>query len=241
MRLPPPPAWMSGLPPLHQTASRIQPSLAASRWVGGKPIFSIDARRMRILGIRGRCWQCGHPLAPPGHVVVVEGDDNDRYGGLHTQAFGPLHRSCALYACGGACPFLRYRTARGRRTGHSPRGTASIQSFAGHGVFFPPSPIPFMCFGYWGATETIPLTNHACIADLYERAVIADAAANFTTTPRLYWTDAPDDARRLRVDWLAEKEKLQAWARKSVVAIEHSTYRGHALTPVAPPELGFTR
>jgi len=183
---------------------------------------------MRVLAVRQHCWQCGYLIAGPVYVISTEQDNNHLYGDLYTQAFGPLHRSCALYAAL-ACPFLRYPKSRRRIGDRSPRGTASIQGFNHCGAFFPPSPITFMCFGYFSATETIPLTDHARIAELYEKAVSVDAATGFTRTPRLSWTDSADDVRRLTDAWSEEKQKLQAWARTSVVTIDGRTYRGHAL------------
>ncbi|WP_156744822.1 hypothetical protein [Mycobacterium sp. 852014-52450_SCH5900713] len=222
---------MADLPALHHQRAKAfhgLPSHAASHWVDGKPIFSVDARKVRILAIRGRCWLCGYPLASPGYVVSTETDRNDLYGHLFSQAFGPAHHSCVLYSAA-ACPFLRYRKSRRRITAHSPRGTATIKGFNRFGVFFPPSPIAFMVFGYWTATETIPLTNQAHLADLYEQAVTDDTATKFTATPRLYWTDAPDDLRRLAAEWSREKQRLQSWAQTSTVTIDRHTYRGHAI------------
>lgn len=236
MHPPAPPPWLVDMPDLHHQrarAFRSLPSHAASHWVDGKPIFSVDARKVRILAIRGRCWLCGYPLASPGYVVSTETDRNYLYGHLFSQAFGPAHHSCVLYSAA-ACPFLRYRKARRRITGQSPRGTATIKSFNRFGVFFPPSPIAFMVFGYWTATETIPLTNPTHIADLYAQAVTADAATNFTATPRLYWTDTSDDLRRLRTDWSQAMTNLRAWGRTSVVTIDGYTYRGEAIVPSRP-------
>lgn len=230
MHLPGPPPWMADLPRLHTRARAFhrQPSHAASHWEAGQPVFTVDQRKARILAIRDCCWQCGYPIAGPGYVIITETDNNDLYGDLHTQGFGPLHRSCALYACAGACPFLRYRKSRRRLTGHTLRGTASIQGFRHYGVFFPPSPITTMCFGYYTPTETIPLTNQAHIADLYKQAVADDAATPFTATPRLYWTDAPDDMRRLHAEWAETKQTILD-AQTSTVTIDRHTYRGRAL------------
>lgn len=236
MRPPAPPPWLADMPALHHQrakAFRGLPSHAASHWVDGKPIFSVDARKVRILAIRGRCWLCGYPLATPGYVVSTETDRNNVYGHLFSQAFGPAHHSCVLYSAA-ACPFLRYPKSLRRITAHGPRGRATIKSFNHFGVFFPPNPIAFMVFGYWTATETIPLTNQAHIADLYEQAVTNDTATNFTATPRLYWTDTSDDLRRLRTDWLQAMTNLRAWARTSVVTIDGHTYRGEAIVPSRP-------
>jgi hypothetical protein len=86
-----------------------------------------------------------------------------------------------------------------------------------------------MTFADYDATETIRLTNLAQVAELYERALVADAAMNFTTEPRLYWTDAPEDLRRLRSQWLEGWNTLQGWAQTSNVTINGHSYRGHAL------------
>ncbi|OMC28878.1 hypothetical protein A5738_22555 [Mycobacterium colombiense] len=123
---------------------------------------------------------------------------------------------------------MRYRKSRRRITGDSMRGTASIKSFNQYGVFFPPHQIIKMTFGYFSPAETIPLTGLASVAELYEQAVTADAATNFTATPRLSWTDVPDDVQRLDLQWFVAYTKLQDWAQASVVTIDGSTYRGHA-------------
>lgn len=139
-----------------------------------------------------------------------------------------MHASCAAYACL-VCPFLKYRKSRRRITGDTMRGTASIRSFNQYGVFFPPS-IIYMTFGYFSPAETIALTNLAHVAELYEAAVTADAATDFTATPCLSWTDAPDDVQRLHVQWFSAYIKLQDWAETSAVTIDGHTYRGHAFT-----------
>lgn len=221
---------MADLPPLHHPRAKAfegLPSHAASHWVSGKPIFSVDQRKMRILGVRQRCWQCGYSIAGRGYAVVTEADHNDGYGDLHTQAFGPLHRSCSLYAAL-ACPYLRYPKSRRRLGDSSQRGTASILGFKHYGVFFPPSPITFICFGYFSATGKIQLTNQAHVADLYEQAVSDDAATGFTTAPRLYWTDSPADLRRLSIDWKHTRGLLQAWANHTIT-INGNTYCGRVI------------
>lgn len=171
---------------------------------------------------------CGYPLDSAGYVVVSETDANHRHGDLHTQGSGPLHLSCALYACA-ACPFLRYSKSRRRATGRSPRGTLSIRGFTHYAAIFPTDPNVFMTFAHHDPIETIQLTNQTHVAKLYEAAVIADAATNFTTAARLYWTDASDDLQRLNTDWLKEWTTLQTWAQTSVVTIDGCTYRGCAL------------
>jgi hypothetical protein len=230
MRLPTPPTWMADLPrPRHERARVFEhhPAFAACQWVSGRPILSLDLRKLRILGVRGRCWLCGYSVVGPGYVVVTEEDVTDRhFVDLHTQGSGPIHLSCALYAVA-TCPFLRYGKSRRRITGDSYRGEASIRGFNDYGVFFPPDPNIFCCFGYFDPTETIGITNQAQVAELYEKAVSDDAATNFTAAPRLYWSDAPDDSRRLRAEWLQIWQKLQAWAQTSVITIDRRTYRGH--------------
>ncbi|OMC33430.1 hypothetical protein A5739_08805 [Mycobacterium colombiense] len=137
------------------------------------------------------------------------------------------------------CPFLRYRKSRRRITGDSMRGTASIKSFNQFGVFFPPHQIIYMTFGYFSPAETIPLTNLAHVSELYETALTADAATNFTATPRLSWTDTPDDVQRLNLQWFWCFTKLQEWAQSSVVTIDRNIYRGHVFDqpPHDHPEL----
>lgn len=235
MHLPTPPPWMADMPPLHSPRAKAYdglPSHASSQWQADGPIFSVDVRKLRILALRGRCWQCGYPVHPPGYVVVTETDINDRYGDLHTQTFGAMHASCALYACA-ACPFLRYPTSRRRVTGDTHRGTACIKGFNHHAVVFPPHPSIFMLFGCWSPTETIPITNQARVAELYEQAVTADAATKFTASPRLTWADTPDDMRRLRTTWSEDWQTLQSWARTSVVTINGQAYRGHTVDTAA--------
>ncbi|KLO46351.1 hypothetical protein ABW17_03315 [Mycobacterium nebraskense] len=142
-------------------------------------------------------------------MVTTETDVTNRYGGLYTAGSGGLHKSCALYACA-ACPFLRYPKSRRRVTGRAHRGALSLKGFDHYGIFFPPDPRIFMLFGYYDAAETIPLPSQVHIAELYERAVKADAATEFITTSRLYWTDAPDDLRLLNATWSEDWNKLQA-------------------------------
>jgi hypothetical protein len=111
--------------------------------------------------------------------------------------------------------------------GNTRRGTAVIKGFKHYGIFFPTHPM--IVFGHWSPTETIPVTNQTCVAALYEQALIADAGADLTATPRLSWTDSPDDMRRLRDDWVQAKQQLEAWARTSVATIDQYTYHGHAI------------
>ncbi|KAA1248231.1 hypothetical protein F0Q45_21795 [Mycobacterium simiae] len=232
MRSPAPPPWMADIPPLHNPRAKALaglPSHAASHWEAGGPVFSVDPRKMRILAIRGRCWQCGYPLAGPGYVIITEGN-NGQYGALHVQDFGPLHRSCALYACAGACPFLRYPTSRRRLTAdHRQRGTATVQGFTTVAVVFPPGLITVPRFGYHTPAEAISITNLARTAELYAQAVTDDAATRFTATPRLHWTDTPNDTARLAADWTQTKNTLQTWAQTSVVTIDGQIYRGHTI------------
>lgn len=223
---------MADLPLLHHPRAKgfdgWQPSLAACAWVEGRPVFSIDVRRLRVLALRRRCWCCGFPVDGAGYVVVTEADVTDRYGDLHTAGSGPLHLSCALWSCA-VCPFLRYGKSRRRVTGHSQRGTLSMIGFNGYAVIFPPDPNVFMTFGHFDATETIQLTNQAQVAQLYDQAVITDTATNFTATPRLYWTDSTDDLRPLNTTWAEDWNTLQSWAHTSVVTIDGRTYRGHPI------------
>ncbi|WP_368834363.1 hypothetical protein [Mycobacterium intracellulare] len=192
--------WMAELPPLHHPRSKgldgSQPSLAACAWVEGKPVFSLDQRKLRILALRRRCWCCGYPLDGTCYVVTTETDIANRNGDLYTSGSGGLHKSCAVYACA-ACPFLRHHKARRRVTGRAQRGRLFLNGFRNYAVVFPRDPRVFMTFGYYHATETIPLTSRAQVGDLYEQTLTADAATEFTFEPRLYWTDAPDDMRRL--------------------------------------------
>jgi hypothetical protein len=237
VRLPTPPSWMADLPRPHHPRAKVfesHPAFAACQWVSGKPILSLDLRKLRILGIRGRCWLCGYPVVGTGFVVVKEEDVTDRYGDLHTQGSGPVHRSCALFSVA-VCPFLKYPQSRRRITGTGLRGTASIKGFSQYAVVFPPDPTVFMSFGFYAPTETIAIRNQTQVAELYERALNADAATNFTATPRLYWTDGPDDTHRLRIEWLEEWQQLQAWAETSVVTIDRHTYRGHYVVGSGQP------
>ncbi|OBE98991.1 hypothetical protein [Mycobacterium sp. 852002-10029_SCH5224772] len=233
MDLPAPPPWMAGLTSLHHPRAKgldgQQPSLAACAWVKGKPVFSIDQRKLRTLALRRRCWCCGYPLDGPGYVIVTEPDVTNRYGALHTSGSGPVHRSCALYSAA-VCPFLKYGKSRRRVTGRAQRGALSLNGFRNYAVVFPPDPRIFMLFGYYNATETVQLTNRAHVADLYEQAVSADAATGFTTTPRLWWTDSPGDLRRLNAEWTEAWQTLQAWAQTWVLTVADRTYRGHGLS-----------
>ncbi len=171
---------------------------------------------------------CGYPLDGPGYVVITETDVNHRHGDLYTQGSGPLHISCAAFACV-ACPFLRYCKSRRRVTGHSQRGRLLICGFDRYAVVFPPDPIVFMTFAHYDPTDAVQLTNQTHVAGLYQAAVNADTAIEFTTEPRLYWTDAADDLRRLNADWSEQWTTLQAWAQTSAVTINSHTYRGYAL------------
>lgn len=233
MHLPEPPPWMVDLPRLHHPAKAFQrlPSHAASRWESGHPIFTIDPRRSRILAVRGYCWQCGHPVNGAGYLVITE-DAEKHYGDLLMAGIvGPLHRSCALYASAGACPFLRYPDSRRRSLRSRRRGTASVRGFEHYGTFWLQlslgGALPF--FGHWSPTaDSIALTSHAHIAELYEQAVTTDAAANFTATPRLFWTDSPDDLQRLNTDW-ADAKKAILDAKNSTVTIDGRTYCGRQL------------
>lgn len=168
------------MPRPHHPRAKVfetQPAFAACQWVDGKPILSLDLRKLRILALRGRCWLCGYPVIGAGYQVVTEEDITNRYGELHTEGSGPIHVSCALYSVG-ACPFLRYGRSRRRMTGDAYRGTLTIRGFRDFGVFFPPDDPDgvFMCFGYFRPTETIEITNQAQVAELYEQALSADAA-----------------------------------------------------------------
>jgi hypothetical protein len=233
--LPTPPPWLADLPPLHHPKAKAldgQPSPATSHWDAGKPIFSQDLRKSWVLALRRRCWICGYPLATesPGYVISTEPDSNGYYGALHTNGFGPAHRSCAFYACAGPCPYLAHHTSRRRLTDHQQRGTALIRGFRHYAVVFPPALPGYPTFGYYDATEAIPLTNTARMAALYAEAVTADVATNFTAKPRLTWTAAPDDMQRLVTTWSEDKQQLQAWARTAVLTIDGHNYRGHALS-----------
>lgn len=240
MQLPKPPPWMTDLPLLHHPRAKAfaeLPSHAASQWLAGRPVFSVDQRKMRILAMRQRCWQCGHPLVKgctpdgypslPGYVVVTEADRNDLYAGLHTQAFGPLHKSCALYAAL-ACPFLRYSGSRRRVTGTTSRGTASILGYSGYGIFFPPNAVA-PCFGYFSHVETIPLTNRKQIAAQYREAVNDDSATGVSDTAPLRWTDSPKDISRLEADWAQTARQIRAAAGTATTTIDRRVYRGQRL------------
>ncbi|GAB4597529.1 hypothetical protein MOKP4_38470 [Mycobacterium avium subsp. hominissuis] len=232
MHPPAPPPWMADLPALHHPRAKAldgqQPSLAAAAWVEGRPVFSLDVRRLRTLALRRRCWCCGYPLDETGYLVVTEADITDRYGDLHTAGSGALHISCALYSMA-VCPFLKYRTSRRRVTGRAQRGALSLNGFRNYAVVFPPDPRIFMLFGHYDATETTRITTREHVADLYEAAVDADAARGFTATPRLFWTDDGRDMRCLNAEWSQSWQKLQCWAQTSVLAIGGRTYRGAAL------------
>ncbi|SRR5689334_22193301 len=235
MHLPPSPPWLKDMPGIDHPAKAFRglPSHAASEWKSGRPHFLIDLRRARILAVRGCCWQCGRPLTGPGYAVITE-DDDGKYDrdSFMPAGLGPLHRSCVLYACAGACPYLRYPTSRRRLRGPGLRKAAAIHGFGGCAIVWLPGPTPSSdgvpCFGHYSPTETIQLTNRARIAELYEQAVIADAATNFTATPRLYWSDSPDDLRRLDADW-QEAEQIILAAHTSTMTINGHTYNGRSL------------
>lgn len=235
--VPPAPPWMADLPPLHHPRSRAfhnQPTLAAGQWQAGKPIFGIDQRKARMLGIRCRCFQCGYPIPATSYLIRTETDTPGLLpGGLHTQAFGPLHRSCALYAAAGACPFLRYGKSRRRLTDHTMRGNAQIIGFTDCAVVFPKGHIDWMCFGYFGHLERIPLANRELIDELYAQAIRADDKLNFTATDPLHWTDSPPDLQRLNTMWTHDINTLRAWAQTSIVTVNGYRYRGHTLKPIS--------
>lgn len=231
MQLPTPPPWMADLPlPMHPRAAfQKLPSTAASRWVSGQPTAQFDQRKLRILAIRRRCWCCGYPTESPHWTVITDAEANHRYGQLHTQTSGPLHLSCALYACL-ACPFLRYPTSRRRLTGDGTRGIACIKGFDQFGLFIPPrNPNVYMTFGYFMPIGTTELTSLASTAELYEKSLTADTASDLTATPRLFWTDAPDDARHFQINWFSFLTTLQA-ARTEFVTINGHCYRGQLIT-----------
>ncbi|MCV7428065.1 hypothetical protein [Mycobacterium montefiorense] len=221
------------MPRPHHPRAKVfetQPAFAACQWISGKPILSLDIRKLRILALRRRCWLCGYPVIGAGYQVVTEEDVCDRYGDLHTEGSGPIHLSCALYSVA-ACPFLRYGRSRRRITGDAYRGVLSIKGFGEFGVFFPPADPDgvFMLFGFFNPTEMIAITNQTRVADLYEQALIADAATGFTETQRLYWTDATADVHRLGGEWFDAWQKLLAWAQTSVITVNGHDYRGHAI------------
>jgi hypothetical protein len=59
--------------------------------------------------------------------------------------------------------------------------------------------------GYFDLAEELPANT--CAAN-YSAAVTADAKLKFTATPRLYWTDSPEDSRRLAA--MYEKDSMHA-------------------------------
>lgn len=148
---------------------------------------------------------------------------------LHTQASGPLHRSCALYAAL-ACPFLRYSKSRRRVTGDGQRGTLTLHGFDRYAVVFPSRPQLFMTFAHYDTAETVSLRNLAHVSDLYQQALTTDTAGDFATAERLYWTAASADKQRLAADWVKAWDALQSWAQTSSVTIDGNSYRGLALT-----------
>ncbi|MEE2855398.1 MAG: hypothetical protein VX424_22415 [Actinomycetota bacterium] len=237
MHVPPSPPWLRDMPGIDHPAKAFEglPSHAASEWKSGRPHFTVDQRRARILAVRGRCWQCGYPVNGPGFAIVTEDDAKYYRDSFMPAILGPLHRSCALYACAGACPYLRYPTSRRRLRGPGLRKTASIHGFARCAILWLPGPMPsidVMCFAHFSPTEIIPIASPARIAELYEQAVTTDAATNFTATPRLTWTDSPDDMQRLNTDW-AEARQVIFEAKASTVTIGGRDYPGQSIDECA--------
>ena len=136
-----------------------------------------------------------------------------------------MHRSCAIYSAA-VCPFLRHIISRRRLTDHTTRGQAIIAVFNSYGLFNPPGHTAVM-LGYFDLVVELPVNN--CAAT-YAAAVAADTKLNFTTTPRLYWTDSPDDSRRLNA--MYERDSLNARIALGATRFGHGSpvtnVRGHA-------------
>jgi hypothetical protein len=70
----------------------------------------------------------------------TEGVQRWHPGGVWTHNTpGPMHRSCALYATVGVCPYLRHSNTRGKVS--AGRGEAAVFGFARHGLAFFDGPL----------------------------------------------------------------------------------------------------
>jgi hypothetical protein len=212
--------------PNHPALRGEVPVLAAVPWVDGKPRFppSFDPQRCIALGIRRRCMSCGHPINSHAYRIVVGAPASEP---VHTENIvgPPLHRSCAFYAAGGPCPFLRYRISRRRETDHTVRGHAAIVGFRDYGIaFHPPTPLQTtagekfspVSWAYFNIAEEVPFRTSADIAGMYEESVTADAKLNFTSN-RLYWTGTTDDQQRLDAMVEADARTIYAWHKQGAV------------------------
>jgi hypothetical protein len=229
------PRWMADLPRMAGFPNLVAPSDAV--WGSGKPLSAGgDQRKTCALGTRRRCRHCGYPISTPSYVIVNESAIADGFfasypGGLHAQSEAPLHRSCAFYAAM-VCPFLRHESTRRMTESRTQRGKARVVGYSNYGIFIPPGNDP-VSFGFVGIAEAIDLANRADVAEHFAAAVASDAELNFTTTQRLYWTDSPDDERRLSE--IAEDDK-QIWAAASrtITNVGGHRYRLHLLASPAP-------
>jgi hypothetical protein len=207
-------------------------SMADNVWDCGKVYGAVDSARSFALGLRRRCYMCGYPLSTPGYLIVTEGGVADgglshRFypGGLYAQGLGPIHRSCALYGAI-VCPSLRYKKSR-RARDNAKRGRAVLVGFSNYGNLVPPGDEP-LCFGFFGVAGEYELTNLADTEARYAAAVEADAKLDFMSSPRLYWTDSPDDLQRLGA-MLEEDEHHWAATDHSVTYINGHRYHLHVL------------
>ena len=206
------PQWLADLPHIAELPNLIAP--ADGYWESGKAQFGVERRRSALLGRHCRCWYCGYPVSSRRYVIAVEGGAATHHflypGPLYVEFGGPAHLSCAFYTAI-VCPYLRYATSKARlgRSGHRPRGRAVIVGFDHHGLVKLPETTRVL-FGYFGIAEEIPLDDHRTFHAKYSAAVAADAERDFTTTPRLYWTDSPDDTQRLGKMWVTHTTDLSA-------------------------------
>lgn len=241
---PTPPPWVADLP---RMSFHDLPALAGIPWEAGQPTAGAGCKkRTQVLGCRRACLLCGYRLGPRVCVVFTDPGTHYQFPGPVYAGTAAMHRSCALYSAA-VCPFLRYETSKKRRTTHALRGGACVAEFDSYGMFYPPSPwlggqldgvVSAVWFGYFDLADELPIGE--CAAN-YASAVAADAALEFTTTPRLYWTDTPDDAQSLDAMW----QRASRYASTALLATPFGpapsvTVGGHPyrmkLLPMTPPD-----
>ncbi|BCZ24856.1 hypothetical protein MYSE111917_16605 [Mycobacterium senriense] len=222
------PPWTARLPTLDDFHGL--PAPAGNSWESGQPVKANgDGARSFVLGARRRCWLCGYPLGPRVYAIFTETGEHYRYPGPLFAGANAMHRSCAIYSAV-VCPFLRHNISRRRLTDHSTRGQAFVAGFNGYGLFNPPghasapTASAAVLLGYFDLAEELPANT--CAAN-YRAAVAADAKLKFTTTPRLYWTDSPEDSRRLNA--MYQKDSMHARIGLAHSGIGHG---GGSLTTV---------
>jgi hypothetical protein len=156
----------------------------------------------------------------------TEGVQRWHPGGVWTHNTpGPMHRSCALYATVGVCPYLRHSNTRGKVS--AGRGEAAVFGFARHGLAFFDGPLGLAdpesssldhIFGYAEERQRIDFDTYRRHIALYEQALAEDEWID--TRTRLYSQTPSQEINHLRHCKLADDQLVASMRRTAV-------YRAH--------------